>query len=51
MRARLSGGDLHVFDDQDSARLTLLSEANALAIRPPHDPYRSKGEPLSYIVI
>ncbi|UWR70164.1 molybdopterin molybdotransferase MoeA [Phaeobacter inhibens] len=51
MRARLSGGDLHVFDDQDSARLTLLSEANALAIRPPHDPSRSKGEPLSYIVI
>ncbi|UWS09664.1 molybdopterin molybdotransferase MoeA [Phaeobacter inhibens] len=51
MRARLSGGDLHVFDDQDSARLTLLSEANALAIRPPHDPSRSKGEPLTYIVI
>ncbi|UWR90172.1 molybdopterin molybdotransferase MoeA [Phaeobacter inhibens] len=51
MRARLSGCDLHVFDDQDSARLTLLSEANALAIRPPHDPSRSKGEPLSYIVI
>ncbi|ATF18265.1 gephyrin-like molybdotransferase Glp [Phaeobacter gallaeciensis] len=51
MRAKLSGGNLHVFDDQDSARLTLLSEANALAIRPPHDPPRSKGEPLAYIVI
>ncbi|AXT34281.1 molybdopterin molybdenumtransferase MoeA [Phaeobacter sp. LSS9] len=51
MRARLSGGDLHVFDDQDSARLTLLAEANALAIRPPHDPPRGKGAPLAYIVI
>ncbi|MFS4579860.1 gephyrin-like molybdotransferase Glp [Phaeobacter sp. C3_T13_0] len=51
MRARLTGTDLSVFDDQDSARLTLLADANALAIRPPNDPPKTKGEHLSYIVL
>ncbi|MFV1531063.1 MULTISPECIES: gephyrin-like molybdotransferase Glp [unclassified Phaeobacter] len=51
MRARLSAAELHVFDDQDSARLTLLAEANALAIRPANDPPRAKGTMLAYLPI
>ena len=37
------------FDDQDSARLTIMSEAQALLVRPPHDPARRAGERMSYI--
>ena len=31
------------FPDQDSARLGLLAEADALLVRPPNDPARKKG--------
>ena len=51
MRARIENGALTVFNRQDSALLTVLSEANALAIRPPHDPARKAGEILDYIRI
>ncbi len=34
MRARLSGGHLSPFDSQDSSLLTVLSQADALMIRP-----------------
>ncbi|APG47115.1 gephyrin-like molybdotransferase Glp [Phaeobacter porticola] len=51
MRARLDNHGLHVFDDQDSARLALFAEANALVIRPPHDTARQKSEHLAYIAI
>ncbi|MDX5401151.1 MAG: molybdopterin molybdotransferase MoeA [Rhodobacterales bacterium] len=48
MRARVSDGpagrEVTAFDRQDSSLLTVLSEANALLIRPPHDGPRSKGE-------
>lgn len=48
MRARLtdgpSGREVGAFDRQDSSLLTVLSEANALLIRPPHDGPRGKGE-------
>ncbi|MFN3273691.1 MAG: gephyrin-like molybdotransferase Glp [Paracoccus sp. (in: a-proteobacteria)] len=48
LRARLDGGcDLPCvtpFGDQDSARLSLLSQADVLMIRPAHDGPRRKGE-------
>lgn len=51
MRARIENGALTVFDRQDSALLTVLSDANALAIRPVKDPARKAGEILHYIPI
>lgn len=48
LRARLSEGDdlplVTPFDDQDSARLSLLSQADALMVRPAADPARAAGE-------
>lgn len=48
LRARLRPGpDLPVaepFEDQDSARLALLSQADVLMIRPAHDQPRRAGE-------
>jgi molybdopterin molybdotransferase len=48
MRARLtdgpSGRDVTAFDRQDSSLLTVLSMANALLIRPPHDGPRETGD-------
>ncbi|SFD99663.1 molybdopterin molybdotransferase MoeA [Roseivivax sediminis] len=49
MRARLGGSGLDVFERQDSALLTVLNEADALAIRPPHDPARRAGAELDYL--
>ncbi|MFM2351188.1 MAG: hypothetical protein RIR04_2154 [Pseudomonadota bacterium] len=55
MRARL--GDIagqrtiRAFDKQDSALLTILSEADALLIRPAGDGPRSAGETVSFIAI
>ena len=51
MRARIENGALTVFDRQDSALLTVLSDANALAIRPVKDPARKAGDVLHYIPI
>ncbi len=39
------------FERQDSALQTVLAEADALAIRPPHDPARAAGEMLDWIDI
>lgn len=39
------------FDSQDSSRLRLLSQANALAVRPPHDAPRAAGEPINFIAL
>lgn len=48
LRARLSEGEdlplVTPFDDQDSARLSLLSQADALMVRPAADPARAAGE-------
>ena len=48
MRARLTDGPtgraVTAFDRQDSSLLTVLSEANALLLRPPHDGPRGAGE-------
>lgn len=53
MRAQLSeGGDLPKitpFAVQDSALLTLLSEAGALLVRPPHDGPRQAGEIVEHL--
>lgn len=55
MRARLTveGGQPTVtaFERQDSALLTILTEANALLIRPKDDGPRRAGEMVSYIAI
>ena len=53
LRASLSreGADLVVtpFGDQDSARLGLLAEADALLIRPAADPARKAGDRVQFI--
>lgn len=53
LRASLAGADalprITPFDDQDSARLTVMSDADALLIRPPEDPARKAGDRVSYI--
>ncbi|WP_281709381.1 molybdopterin molybdotransferase MoeA [Phaeobacter italicus] len=51
MRGRFDGQSVHVFDDQDSARLTLLAEANVLVVRPPKDGARATGERINYLPI
>jgi molybdopterin molybdotransferase len=51
MRARLSGGLITPFDRQDSALLTILTEANALLIRPIGDGPRNAGEEVAYLPI
>lgn len=51
MRARLTDEGLDVFGSQDSALLTVLSEARALIARPPHDPARNAGELVEYLPV
>ena len=49
MRGHLGSEGLQVFDRQDSALLSVLARANCLAIRPPNDRARPKGDPLQII--
>ncbi|WP_375262548.1 gephyrin-like molybdotransferase Glp [Palleronia sp.] len=49
MRARLDGDSVTPFESQDSARLAILSSADALIVRPPHDPARQVGETVDII--
>jgi molybdopterin molybdotransferase len=42
MRARMAGGTVTPMSNQDSSLLSILSEANALIVRPPHDPARAE---------
>ena len=55
LRARLRRGDdlpiITPFTDQDSARLAVLAQSDALLIRPPGDPARSAGEIVDYLPI
>ncbi|WP_333828376.1 molybdopterin molybdotransferase MoeA [Pararhodobacter sp.] len=52
MRARLEpGGLIRPFANQDSALLGVLSEADALLIRPADDPARPQGHPARYIAL
>ena len=43
-RAQLGAGRVTIFDRQDSSLLTVLADANCLALRPPHDPARKAGD-------
>jgi molybdopterin molybdotransferase len=52
MRARLSGGDMPTitpFDRQDSSLLSILTEADALLIRPICDGPRNRGDIVEYL--
>ena len=51
MRARLADGLITPFDRQDSALLTILTQANALLIRPIADGPREAGETVAYLPI
>ncbi len=51
MRAQLSADGIIPHDRQDSGLLSVLAEANALLIRPPHDPARAVGEVVEYIKV
>ncbi|MDO5656939.1 MAG: molybdopterin molybdotransferase MoeA [Paracoccus sp. (in: a-proteobacteria)] len=48
-RARLDARIVTPFDDQDSARLALMAEADALIVRPAGDPARKAGEKIAFI--
>lgn len=49
MRAVCDADRITIFERQDSALLSVLNDANALAIRPPGDPARAAGESIAYI--
>ncbi|MCK8462710.1 molybdopterin molybdotransferase MoeA [Aliiroseovarius sp. S1339] len=51
MRARVDGGEITIFESQDSALLSVLAQANALAIRPPSDSERVASDQLEYLPI
>ncbi|WP_170607818.1 molybdopterin molybdotransferase MoeA [Ruegeria arenilitoris] len=51
MRAIVDKTGIKACADQDSSLLSVLAEANALLVRAPHDPARSKGEEVSYLPI
>ena len=51
MRGRLDTDGVTVFDQQDSALLTVLADANCLIVRPPHDGDRLPGDVLDVIHI
>ncbi|WP_294925684.1 gephyrin-like molybdotransferase Glp [uncultured Paracoccus sp.] len=55
LRARLVQGDdlpqLHPFTDQGSSQLKILSQADALMVRPAHDPAREPGEIVEYLAL
>ena len=50
-RARVEGETITVFDRQDSSLLTVLAEANALAISPPDTEAQPAGSQIAYIPI
>lgn len=51
MRAELDEDGLTSFERQDSSLLSVLGAANALLVRPPHDPARAAGETVEYLPI
>lgn len=51
MRARVEDGQITAFERQDSALLTVLSDANALLIRPCDGPEIGKGTQVDYIAL
>ncbi len=51
MRAHLGPGGVTIFERQDSALLTVLADANCLAVRPIADAPRAKGDVIHIIPI
>lgn len=51
MRATLADGVCTPAPQQDSALLSLLEQSNVLLVRPPHDPARAKGDPVTYCAL
>jgi molybdopterin molybdotransferase len=49
MRATWQDTGLQAFDSQDSSLLSVLAQAEALIVRPPHDPAREIGEPVDFL--
>ncbi|WP_370303583.1 gephyrin-like molybdotransferase Glp [Pseudooceanicola sp.] len=49
LRARVEEDRVTAFDNQDSSLLTVLSEANALLVRPADDGPRAAGEMVNYL--
>lgn len=49
MRATVTDGKITAFGRQDSSLLSILSNANALLVRPVNDPARSAGEHVEYV--
>jgi molybdopterin molybdotransferase len=49
MRAHLGPEGVTIFDRQDSALLTVLADANCLAVRPINDPARKRGDHIEII--
>lgn len=49
MRATVENGTITAFGDQDSSLLSILSQANALLVRPPNDPAQDKGTQVHYL--
>jgi molybdopterin molybdotransferase len=49
MRARLTPEGLAAFERQDSSLLGVLAQADALIVRPPHDPARRAGDAVEWI--
>ena len=51
MRAIVENGQVTAFDNQDSALLTILADANALLVRQPNDPAITAGAAVNYLPI
>ncbi|WP_170413613.1 molybdopterin molybdotransferase MoeA [Ruegeria atlantica] len=51
MRAMLDETGIRACADQDSSLLSVLAQANALLVRPPHDPARPVGDEVHYLPI
>lgn len=49
MRATLVANEITPFDNQDSSLLRMLSQSNALLVRPPNDAPRKIGDVVEYI--
>jgi len=49
MRARLGDDGIAAEDRQDSSLLSILAHADALLVRPPHDPAREAGETVTFL--
>ncbi|MBT8152453.1 molybdopterin molybdotransferase MoeA [Epibacterium ulvae] len=51
MRAVLTPDGIAACENQDSALLSVLAEANVLLLRPPHDPARDTGATVTYLTL